>query len=278
MLGALIGDCIGSRYEFANTDSDDLEKIELFQPRSTYTDDSILTVATADALMDGRDFGEVYTEFFLAYPNRGWGGAFQDCIRTNKKLIPYGSYGNGSAMRVSPVAWFFDNEKDVLKYAKETAIVSHDHEDGIKGAQAAALAVFLAKKGANKDTVINRVSDIGYDLSKGVKGIERKKFDVTCQGTIPICMAVFKDCNNFEEAMRATVYLGGDVDTNCAIVGSIFEAFDKDFLEKTRDMQKEMFSRLSKPLVEIVFRFVRKYSYKDYDIGEIEDKTKSIVI
>jgi ADP-ribosylglycohydrolase len=256
MIGSIIGDVVGSRFEFENTD--DLN-FELFSETSTFTDDTVLTVATADVIMFGGDFLESYQKAFNNHSNRGWGGTFRS-IASKGLLAPYNSFGNGSAMRVSPCGWVCDNIDDTIILAKETAIVTHDHAEGIKGAQAVAMAIYFARNGKDKKEIMDAVSELGYDLSKPLNEFDRS-FDVTCQGTIPICMASFNETNDFEEAIRVTVAQGGDCDTNACIVGGIAEAF---YGMPPKYMIEETLNRLPIEMQFTVCKFVEKFCYNSF--------------
>ncbi len=215
--------------------------------RSFITDDSILTAATAEAILEGSaafpDYGAAYAKWSLRYPNSGFGGRFREWMesaRTGRTPAPYGSVGNGSAMRVSPVAWLFDREDDVLEHAEASAAVTHDHPEGIKGAQAVALAVFRARAGeagragdsegdgaieyAGARLATQIASRFGYDLPDDLDEFRNTyAFDETCQGTLPAALACVRDATGFEHALRLAVSLGGDADTLACIVGSICE-------------------------------------------------------
>lgn len=270
MLGAIIGDCIGSSREFDNVKTLDFD---IFPQKSTYTDDTILTVATADAILNNKQYSDVYYEYFKNYPNRGWGGSFSQVIHKYGKLVPYDSYGNGSAMRVSPVGWYCKTEDETLEEAKKTAEVSHNNEEGIKGAQAVALVIFLSRNNKDKKVIMEKVANLGYDLNKKLKEFKRNKFDVTCQGTIPICMAIFNETNNFEDAMKFSVIMGGDVDTNAAIVGSIAEAYYKEIPE---EFERKAILLIPKKLRDIVIEFNEKYMEQKYKIPKLEEKEELV--
>jgi ADP-ribosyl-[dinitrogen reductase] hydrolase len=257
MIGSIIGDVVGSCFEFENTDD---PNFELFSETSTFTDDTVITVATADVIRFGGNFLEAYQKAFNNYPNRGWGGMFL-AIASKGELAPYNSFGNGSAMRVSPVGWVCDNINDTMDLAKETSIVTHDHPEGVKGAQAVAMAIYLARNGKDKKEIMDSVSKLGYDLSKPLNEFDRK-FDVTCQGTIPICMALFNETKDFEEAIRVTVAQGGDCDTNACIVGGIAEAF---YGMPPKYMIEETLNRLPVEMQFTVCKFVEKFCYNSFE-------------
>jgi len=230
MLGAIIGDIAGSRYEFDRTND---YNFEMFSEENGFTDDTICTVAVADAILKGNDYGESIHEWCrrYPYPMGSYGGRFSQWVRSDNPQ-PYGSYGNGAAMRVSPVAWLFKDCDDVLKQAKETAACTHNHPEGIKGAQTVALAIHLARKFREElktdKNLIKKVLDecvrfSGYNLDLR-KEYVMNKFDETCQGTVPVALWIIGQSSGFEDAIRRAVSLGEDADTLGAIVGSIAEA------------------------------------------------------
>jgi ADP-ribosylglycohydrolase len=223
LLGALAGDSIGSVYEFHPLKS---THFELFSARSRLTDDSILTLAVAQAILNGRGYRDCIQEYARRYPGRGYGGYFAKWIHQEDSQ-PYNSFGNGSAMRVSPVGWAFDSEADVLREAAASAAVTHDHPQGIKGAQAVALAILRARQGAGKEAIRAEITQrFGYDLTQTLDGIRPTyAFDETCQGSVPQAMLAFLESDDFEDAVRKAISLGGDADTQAAISGSIAEAF-----------------------------------------------------
>lgn len=259
MIGSIIGDIVGSKYE-STKQVDVVYDFDLFSESNVFTDDTILTVATADAILHNSDFAKYYQKWFDLYRNSGWGGMFREKA-SKGDLKPYGSYGNGSAMRVSPCGWVCSSYEDTLKLAKKTAIVTHDHEEGIKGAMAVAGAIYLARNGYNKQNIIDKISEIGYDLQKPLEEFD-KQFDATCQGTVPICMAIFKESNSFEECIRRAIVQGGDCDTNACIVGGIAEAF---YGCPSVDMIENAFLRLDEEMLKIVIVFLKKYCYKRED-------------
>ena len=220
MLGAIIGDIVGSRFEFNNTSDFDFE---LFTAECDYTDDSICTVAVADAALNGKSYREAMLEWCRKYPcpKGSYGGSFARWIRSANPL-PYGSFGNGSAMRVSAVGWLFDTAEEVLEQAERSAAITHNHPEGIKGAQAVALAIFLARQGMSKEEVLAEMKRYYPTFVKPVLG--RNPFDETCLGTLPICLGIIEKANGFEEALRYAIAVGGDSDTIGAIVGGIAEA------------------------------------------------------
>ena len=253
MIGAIVGDVIGSKYEFENTKEKDFP---LFSEESRFTDDTVLTCATAEKLLFDTNYQDTYRRYAILYNNRGFGGGFKRWV-ASKNPVPYNSYGNGSAMRISPVGWAFDNKEDVLEEAKKSAEVTHSHPEGIKGAQAIALAIMLARKGKDKKDITFEVgTECDYDFSLKVADIPRK-FDVSCQGTVPICFAVFNETESFEEAIRTAISLGGDSDTNAAIVGSIAEAY---YGEVPLEMVKESMNRVPALIRHVMSLFYSRYN------------------
>lgn len=219
MLGAIIGDIIGSRFEFNNTSD---YKFKLFTKESNFTDDTICTIAIADAIVNGKSYRDSILEWCRKYPNPmgGYGASFARWIASDN-LQPYNSFGNGAAMRVAPVAYAFDDLKEVKKQAELTASISHDHPEGIKGAVATASAIFLARK-YGKTSMLSAMTEYYPKWSEPLLG--QNKFDETCQGTMPVVFGIISKANSFEEAIRYAIAVGGDSDTIGAITGSIAEA------------------------------------------------------
>lgn len=225
MIGAIAGDIIGSVYEFDNIKTTDFP---LFTSESDYTDDTIMTVAVADWLLNGGDLTRVMQGYGRKYPcpMGGYGGRFSGWLR-EKDPQPYNSWGNGSAMRVSAVGWKFDSLEETLDVARETALVSHNHPEGIKGAQATAAAIYLARTGKNKQEIKQYIeTTFSYDLNRTCDEIRPTyHFNESCQGTVPEAIIAFLDSTDFENAIRLAVSLGGDSDTLACITGGIAEAF-----------------------------------------------------
>ena len=232
LYGALGGDIIGSRFERHNLKS---KNFELFDDRSRFTDDSVLTVATADALLHGIDYTSAYRRWGNRYPHAGYGGGFRRWLAADDPR-PYKSWGNGSAMRVSPIGFFRGSIDDVLAEAELSAAVTHDHPEGIKGAQAAALATFLARTGSSKAAIKAEIETrFDYDLS--ARNLDQIRpgyfFDVSCMGTLPVALLAFLESTNYEDAIRNAVSVGGDSDTIAAITGGIALAFYKTMEDAT---------------------------------------------
>ncbi len=254
MIGAIAGDIIGSVYEHHPVKTKDFP---LFEPASRFTDDTVLTLAVADALLSGRPYAESIQEIGRRYPHAGYGGTFIQWLLSDD-AEPYNSWGNGSAMRVSPVGFACTSESQVLSQAKMSAEISHNHPEGIRGAQATALAVYLARKGASKEYIRARVSEtFGYDMQRTVDEIRPGyTFDVSCQGTVPEAIIAFLDADSFEDAIRNAVSLGGDSDTLACIAGGIAEAFYGDIDE---EILNEVEKRLPAELWTITINFRRKF-------------------
>jgi ADP-ribosylglycohydrolase len=223
MIGAIAGDIIGSVYEARPIKS---KSFTLFDSRCAFTDDSVLTIAVAHAILTGRPYREVVWDIGKRYPHAGYGGSFIRWLFSDNPQ-PYNSWGNGAAMRVSPVGFAFDSIDEVLKQARMTAEISHNHPEGVKGAQATALAVFLARTGYGKEGIREQISSrFGYDLQRRVEDIRPTySFRISCQETVPEAIVSFLDSESYEDAVRNAISLGGDSDTLACITGGIAEAY-----------------------------------------------------
>ena len=252
MTGAIAGDIIGSVYEFDNIKTTDFP---LFTDESDYTDDTIMTVAVADWLLNGGDLVKVMQRYSAEYPcpMGGYGGRFSYWLMEENPL-PYNSLGNGSAMRVSAVGWKFDSLEKTLEVAKETAIVSHNHPEGIKGAQATAAAIFLARSGKCKQEIKQYIETVfSYDLDRSCDDVRPDySFDVSCQGTVPEAIIAFLDSSDFEHAIRLAVSLGGDSDTLACITGGIAEAY----YGMPEDIKREIKKRIPEKFNEIIGQLI----------------------
>ena len=254
MLGAIAGDIIGSLYEGLRTKKKDFR---LFTPLSTYTDDTVLTVAVADAILGGKDYGPAIKSYARHFPFRGYGPKF-----TRWFLLPftkpYNSLGNGSAMRVSPIAHAFPTEQEVLDQARLSAACTHNHPEGIKGAQAVALAVFMARHRAPKEEIRSAITHrFGYDLSRHIDDIRPLyRISLTCPGSVPEAIVAFLDSENFEEAIRNAVSLGGDADTQAAMAGAMAEAF---YGHIPASILQGVSTRLNRGFKETLLRFYQKF-------------------
>ena len=263
MIGAILGDIVGSIYEFDNIKTKDFE---LFDKNCIFTDDTVVTVAVAKTLLDFEKITKENIEDFKnalvrdmheigrKYPDCGYGGHFLVWILRNKQK-PYNSFGNGSAMRVSPVAWYAETLEEAEFIAKATAEVTHNHPEGIKGAVATAGAIFLARKGASKKEIKDYISKY-YTLDFTLDEIRPTyTYDITCQGTVPQAMVAFLESTSFEDAIRNAISIGGDSDTMGAITGAVAEAcYGID-----EDLKETALSYLDDTLLDIVERFEDKY-------------------
>lgn len=226
ITGAIAGDIIGSVYEFADWKSTDFE---LFSPQCTFTDDTVMTIAVAQWLLKGGNLSEIMRKWGSRYRDRGYGSRFQRWLFSPDpdKCGPYNSFGNGSAMRVSPCGFYADTLDQALDLARQSAEVTHDHPEGIKGAQAIAGSIFLARKGFDKGFIKDYVQkQFGYDLSRSCDQIRPYyAFDETCQGSCPEAITAFLDSHDYESAIRLAVSLGGDSDTIACMTGGIAAAY-----------------------------------------------------
>lgn len=259
MYGAILGDMIGAPYEFDR--SGKTKDFPLFGRGSQFTDDSVMTIAVAEALMDTIDQSDDEVRAALVasmqkwgckYPYAGYGGMFSRWLR-EKNPKPYGSFGNGSAMRVSSAGWLYHTIKDTRKYARLTAEVTHNHPEGIKGAEAVAGAIFLARTGSTKGEIRDYIiKEFCYDLSRSCDEIRPTYHHVeTCQETVPEAITAFLEGTDFEDVIRTAVSLGGDCDTLTCIAGSIAEAF----YGVPDEMKLECRNRLQKDMIAVLNRF-----------------------
>lgn len=250
MIGVIAGDVIGSIHEHAMTKSTDFP---LFDPLCQFTDDTVLTVATAYAILTGTPYEAAYRDFGRQYPNAGYGGSFYSWLLAEVPR-PYNSWGNGSAMRVAPVGLAFSNVDEVLHEAERSAAVTHNHVEGIKGAQATALAVFMARSGASKDEIReDLVRRFGYNLYRTVEQIRPDyRWDLSCQQSVPEAIVAFFDSSGVESAIRLAISLGGDADTQAAIAGGIAEAF---YRHVPRSIADAVRGRLPTRFIEVIDAF-----------------------
>jgi ADP-ribosylglycohydrolase len=253
MIGAIAGDVIGSVHEAEATKT---KRFPLFTPESCFTDDTVMTLAVADALLSGGDYVRMFHRFFRAYPDAGYGGQFKLWCEL-RRTEPYHSWGNGSAMRVSPVAFAFDRLEDVLAEAESSARVTHDHPEGIHGAKAVAAAVFLARQRADKQDIADYIeSTFGYQLDVPLRAVRRTfLFDVSCAGTVPWALRSFLEADDYEDAVRNAISLGGDADTLACIAGAVAGAY----YGVPALIESEVLGRLDERLREVVSRFGEKF-------------------
>ena len=261
MLGAIIGDVVGSRYEFLNIKHKDFP---LFHPVCTYTDDSVCTIAVAKTLINNypidysenglnkikKELIEAFKEFVEKYPDSGYGGSFWSWANgKDKEYKPYNSWGNGSGMRISPAGWIANSENEVKLLSKAISEVTHNHPEGIKGAEAIAMCIFMARKGYKKETIKEYVRDNYYpdldslDYQELVKTYE---FDVSCQGSVPQAIYCFLLSNDFEDAIRTAISIGGDSDTIGDMTGAIAEAYYKD-TDNYKQIVKDFYKKVKLP-------------------------------
>ena len=251
MLGAIAGDIIGSIYEAAPIKTTDFP---LFGRGLSFTDDTVCTVAIADALLSGGDFAQYLRAYVDRYPGRGYGGMFVRWAQT-QGMPAYGSWGNGAAMRVSAIAWLASDEAAALATAARTAAVSHDHPDAIACAQAAALAAWLARHGAAPEAIRREIAQrFGYDLGQSVEQIRAwYAFDTSCKGTVPPALVCALEATGYEDAIRNAISLGGDSDTLACIAGGIAEALHG----LPAEVAEQARSYLDEGLLSVVDRFYR---------------------
>ncbi len=244
MIGAIIGDIVGSRFEFNNHRS---KEFELFTEECQVTDDSIMTLAIAKAIMetekmkkpsiDGDSSNDEYDsllgkmsikymqEIGRKYPHCGYGGMFSEWM-FSEKPEPYNSFGNGAAMRISPVGFYARTENEACRLSESVTRVTHNHEEGIKGAEAAAVAIFMARRGLSKDEIREKIHSNYYSLNFTIDEIRSTyQFNETCQETVPQAIEAFLESTSFEDAIRTAISVGGDSDTLAAITGAIAEAY-----------------------------------------------------
>ena len=254
MVGAIAGDVIGSIYEHRPIKNKDFP---LFGQDCRFTDDTVLTVAIADAILNNRPYDESLRNIGRRYLQAGYGKSFFHWLITEDSQ-PYNSWGNGSAMRVSAVGFAFSSQEDVLLQAKMTAAVTHNHPEGIKGAQATALAIFQARMGFGKEQIRTRIAEeFNYELNRTVDDIRPTySFDISCHGTVPEAIIAFLDSVSYEDAIRNAVSLGGDSDTLACITGGIAEAFYGGVPD---DIRNQALDRLPPDLCEIVDNFCRQH-------------------
>ena len=255
MLGAIAGDVIGSVYEGRPIKTTDFK---LFNPRCTFTDDTVLTVATVDCILHNKDYAAIYREYCQRYPYAGYGGYFRKWAFT-PGAGPYNSLGNGSAMRVSPIGFAYQTLDEVLKQAKESAQVTHNHPEGIKGSQTVAAAIFMARTGKSKREIKEFIEkNFHYDLGESLEDIRRwYGFDPTCPGSVPQAIIAFLESEDYEDAVRKAISLGGDSDTLACMAGGIAEAYYREVPKKIKDF---VLGKLDEFVQVIIDEFYNKWS------------------
>lgn len=257
VLGAITGDIIGSIYEspWRNIKT---KSFPLFQAKSHFTDDSVLTVAVADAILNNQNYTAKLKEYYHRYPKAGFGGNFRRWAASND-TEPYYSFGNGSGMRVSPVAYAFSDLETVKQEALKSAAVTHNHPEGIKGGQAIAMATFLARTNASKAEIKQKIEEnCQYNLDSTVSELqETYSFDVSCQGSVPQAIICFLEATDFEDAIRNAISIGGDSDTIACMTGAIAEAF---YQGVPAEILQETDQRLDNDLKTIIEQFKQHYS------------------
>ncbi len=253
MLGAIAGDIIGSVHEFAATKTNDFP---LFVPESRFTDDTVLTVAIAEWILTDADLVDLLHDYTASFPGRGYGLMYGRWA-SNRSREPYHSFGNGSAMRVSPVGFAFETLEEVLRWAERSAAVTHNHPEGIRGAQATAAAVFWARQLRDKAEIRRRLAErFGYDLGFTLDSIRPTyRFNETCQDTVPQALVAFLDSSGYEDAIRSAVSLGGDADTLACITGGIAEAY----YGVPESISRHCFDLLDDRLATVVQRFRERF-------------------
>ena len=257
MIGAIIGDIVGSQYEFNNINTLDFE---LFTDKCDFTDDTICTIAVADAIMNSKSYKESLLQWCKKYPHPtgAYGASFARWIHSDDPQ-PYGSYGNGSAMRVSAVGWLFDDLELVIENADESAAVSHNHPEGLKGARCIAVLIYLLRTNQIRKEHVKQVAKekFGYDIPEIEDLLQNNHFNETCQVTIPQSIACFLAGDDFESCIRYAIAIGGDSDTIGAITGSLAEAV----YTIPAEIEQKALSYLDKDLLQIVNEFKEEINH-----------------
>jgi len=254
MIGVVAGDILGSYYEFNTTKDYDFD---LFKG-DIFTDDTVLTMAIANAILTNTPYKENIIDFGNRYNEVGYGSAFREWLTGSSLFQPYNSWANGSAMRVSPIAYAFETLGEVLSEAKKSAEVTHNHPEGIKGAQAIAMAIFLARKGSSRDEIKEAIEkEFDYDLDRTINDIKPTyKFEVSCALSVPESIICFLESFDYEDCIRLAISLGGDADTMAAMAGGIAEVFYDNIPEK---IQQRVVETLPDEFSEIIIKFNKKY-------------------
>jgi ADP-ribosylglycohydrolase len=254
VLGAIAGDVIGSVYEWDNIKTKDFP---LLTDDSFFTDDTVLTVALADAVLSGTDYAKVMKTYYMRYPHAGYGGRFHEWASSDD-LTPYFSWGNGAAMRISPSAYAYDTLEKVLRQAALFTGATHNHPEGIKGGQATAAAIFIGRTGGSKTDIRSYIErTFGYDLSRTVAEIRPTyKFNESCQGTVPEALTCFLESTDFEDAIRNSISIGGDSDTIACIAGAVAEGF---YGKVPDHIAKAVLQKLDPSLRKVTLSFMRAH-------------------
>ena len=247
MLGAIAGDVLGSIHEFHPIKT---KNFDLLNSECVFTDDTVMTVAVADSLMNKIPYVESLQMWGRKYPRAGYGGWFKEWIHSDFPK-PYNSFGNGSAMRCSSIGWLFDDEDSVLEEAKESAEITHNHPEGIKGAQAVALGVMLGRQGSTKLEIQEKLEALfDYDLSQTLEQVKLNySFDVTCQGSVPQAIISFLESEDFEHAIRNAISLGGDADTQACIAGSLAEGYYMNIPDQIKEF---VLTRITPDILDVL--------------------------
>ena len=259
MVGAIIGDVVGSTYEFNNIRTKDFD---LLNQRATFTDDTVCTIAIMDFLLHATERNEKKATEYLQkwtnkYPYVGYGGRFRQWIRSDNPK-PYNSFGNGSAMRISPIAWVANNENELAKLVEIVTKITHNHPEGMKGALVVATCIFMARNGATKEE-IQLYAEKNYPIIKELKYESLKRtyvFNETCQGSVPQAIYCFLISNDFEDCLRTTISIGGDCDTTSAMSCAIAEAYYKNV---PVFLISNALNKLSEEMKEVLYGFNEKY-------------------
>lgn len=255
LMGAICGDIMGSSYEYWRSRTKKYD-FNPFPPRARFTDDTVMSVAVADWILYGGDLFRYLRIWGHRYPNSGFGGRFKHWL-AEEDPKPYNSFGNGSAMRVSAVGCAFDTLEETLEKAKETADVTHNHPEGVKGAQATAASIYLARTGSSKEEIKKFIAEtFSYNLNRSCDDIRPNyKFNVTCQGSVPESIICFLESKDYEDCVRLAVSLGGDADTMGAIAGSIAAAY---YGEIPKEIYEKCWNKLTEDIQKVVLDF-KKY-------------------
>ncbi|AUM93864.1 TPA: ADP-ribosylglycohydrolase family protein [Clostridium botulinum] len=254
MIGSIIGDIVGSSYELMNTNKKDFN---LYRKISRFTDDTVLTISTADCLLREGNFKDFYRTHTLKYPLRGYGSKFLVWAYFNKKNPNY-SFGNGGAMRVAPIAYIFNDLYTVLEITEKSCIATHNHPEGIKGAKAIAACIYLARQDCSKEEIKQYIeNEYKYNLNISVEEFHSKyRSNATCQNSIPQAIVAFLESTDFESCLRNAIYIGGDSDTVSCMACGIAEAYYKEI---PYDIFEFCFRKLNNNQKSIIKDFYNKY-------------------